>query len=154
MDVRDKPDERSVLPVNSIAKREYVNAKFYESMLVMLVNRFNNKEKARTVYSYVVMGLTIFFVGGISVIVWFLSKDPSENVAVFITAIGSLLTTLFGLPLIVVRSLFDKTEDEKVLGQMIHLMDEISKNNTAQYMELEKDIKREAEADEDRLELR
>ena len=153
MDVRDKPGERSVLPI-TIVQREYADAKFYVDMLDMLANRFNNKEKARTVYSYVILTLTVFFVGGLGVIVWHLSKAPSENIAAFITAIGGLLATLLGLPLIVVRSLFDKAEDEKVLGQMIHLMDEINKNNMAQHLEMEKDIQKEAEADEDRLELR
>ena len=91
---------------------------FHREMLQVFIDRFRKKETARAVYSYAVLAMTICFVAVVSTILWFLAKAPNDHVVAFIGAIVSLVGTIFGLPLFIMKSLFNIEEDKQFMDEM------------------------------------
>jgi len=111
-------------PSSSAAeRRDNADADFYSATMQIFINRFNNKERARNVYAFAVLGLVVYFVVVISVVIWSLAqKSLDEHVGTFIGAIAGLLSTIFGLPLFIMKFLFDKKEDAAFMEQMMDML--------------------------------
>ncbi|MCL2531297.1 MAG: hypothetical protein FWE40_03965 [Oscillospiraceae bacterium] len=97
--------------------RDASDATFHTDIRILLKTRYENKEKVKKVYSYVLLALTGIFSINIVVMLWFLVHDP-ENLTAFITAIGVLLSTLVGALLLVVKYLFNSKDDKVIIDQL------------------------------------
>lgn len=129
---------------------DHVDATFYEAMMNIILNRFRHKEIIKTFYSIVIMILTVFFTIGMGVLVWFLAKSPDENVVAFIGALGVLLSTIYGVPLVVVKFLFNEKEDEILLTQVTSQLTRIG-SDSMKHMVKEKEQRQEVEAIEESI---
>ena len=90
----------------------------YAKIIALLLGRGESKERAKKWYVYTILVLTVFAVGGLGVIIWFLAQHPNRHTAAFITAVGGLVGSLFGLPRVAARYLFDPDEDKLILEQL------------------------------------
>ena len=98
--------------------RDFEDARFFCEIRQTLIKRFQQKGIVKTIYSYVLVFLTLFVIGGTGVVIWFLAKNPSENVVAFVTAIAGFVGTLLSLPTIMTKHFFSSEEDQLILEQV------------------------------------
>jgi len=121
--------------------RDREDAHFYHEIRHTLIKRFQQKGIVKTIFSYVLIFLTVLVIGGTGVIIWFLAKKPSENVIAFVAAIGGFVGTLLSLPTIMTKHLFSMEEDRLILDQVNNMRENDSKMRV-----LEQTVKKDEEA--------
>jgi len=137
-------------PLSAIERRENAATDFYSATMRILIDRFNNKERARNVYIYAVLGLTVCFVGVVSYILFSIAGfdltkvDGGGAIAAFIGGIVSVIGAVFGLPFFIMKLLFDKEEDEAFMKRMMNMLDRMQERD---------DVARIEKANKDAIEI-
>jgi len=102
-------------------QRDHQDARFFEEIEKVLLQRFRNKEIAKWVFLSFVVILAVFVVAGAGVIIWILARQAEKNIAALITAVGGLLSALIALPMVVAHYLFNAEEDETIVDQLMSM---------------------------------
>ncbi|MCL2195391.1 MAG: hypothetical protein FWB76_05510 [Oscillospiraceae bacterium] len=107
--------------LNSIQQRNELDTEFYRDAMFLLKARYETKEHQKRILAYVLIAIIFFVSVGAGIIIWFLAQYPSEHTVALVAAIGGLVSTLLGLPLILAKYLFDKDEDKFIFQQLKHI---------------------------------
>jgi len=86
-----------------------------------LIYRFKNKKHYKRIFLWCAMSLLCLVLFGSAAAIWYFATRESEQTAAIITAVGGLVSTLLGLPLIITNYLFNKDEDRQIAQQLLKI---------------------------------
>ena len=121
--ITDKIERKEAL-VDPITKREGI----YNDLIDAYKTRYETKSKhnrgLKIAFFCVIMSLIAFLVVGLVILCIFIVdkwENSSQSLAVIITSVGTILSTIIALPTIICNYLFHKKEDKDLLDFIVEL---------------------------------
>ena len=121
--ITDKIERKEAL-VDPITKREGINNDLIDAYKTHYETKSKHNRGLKIAFFCVIMSLIAFLVVGLVILCIFIVdkwENSSQSLAVIITSVGTILSTIIALPTIICNYLFHKKEDKDLLDFIVEL---------------------------------